>query len=309
MYQKNESSSKAEEKVTNKSAEGNSLHSLQKMLRINVQQKDFYESRFEASQVKNQASERAANIPTNLWTWMRRRILEMRRTSGVDEQLYRLHREWMGNLNGSYVLDLGCFTGNYLSLWIAENCTDYTGIDLSEQAIAVLNTKLHVHGLTHAHVYAQDFLANSYPDDYFDLVYAYSVLHHFKDLNVMLKELHRVLKPGGIVISVDPLMTEPLNRVARMLYRPMQTDREWEFPFTYSTFRLLQHYFEIANIQGFMGMSKLGFPFQLIPGLDRLGQVIGHRGLELDNQYASHIGLPLFLCWMVTLQLQKLDRK
>ena len=79
----------------------------------------------------------------------------------------------------------------------------------------------------------------------------------------MLKELYRALKSGGIVVSFDPLMTEPLNRLARMLYRPLQTDHEWEWPFTFSSFRYLQRYFEIANIQGFMGMSKLGLLFQI----------------------------------------------
>jgi ubiquinone/menaquinone biosynthesis C-methylase UbiE len=282
------------------------LDTHQEMLQINVKQKDFYEARFEASQVGSLATERAASAPTNMWTWMRNNVKDMRKSMWVDEQIYAMHRRWLCNLKGARVLDLGCFAGNHLSLWIAENCADYTAIDLSEQAIAVLDTKLHAHELTHARAYTQDFLANSYPDNYFDLVYAYSVLHHFKDMNVILKELHRVLKPGGIVISFDPLMTEPLNRLARMLYRPLQTDREWEWPFTYSTFRYLQRYFEIANIQGFMGISKLGLLFQLVPGLRKWGQVIGCWGLEIDNKYARKVGLPLFLCWMVTLQLRKL---
>jgi len=84
----------------------------------------------------------------------------------------------MCSLKDAYVLDLGCFAGNDLSLWIAENCADYTGIDLSEQAIKVLNAKLRERGLIHARGCAQNFLANSYPDNHFDLVYAYSVLHN-----------------------------------------------------------------------------------------------------------------------------------
>jgi ubiquinone/menaquinone biosynthesis C-methylase UbiE len=229
----------------------------------------------------------------------------MRKLLGVDEQLYALHRKWMQNLKGSHVLDLGCFAGNHLSLWIAENCAEYTGIDLSEQAIAALNAKLRERQLTHAHAYMQDFLANSYPDDHFDLVYAFSVLHHFKDMDTMLAELHRVLKPGGIIISFDPLMTEPLNRLARLLYRPLQADRDWEWPFTFKMFHLIQKYFEILDMQGLMGMVKLGFPFQLIPGLERLGQAISHWGVEFDNKYACRSGLAFSLCWLATLQLRK----
>jgi len=281
--------------------------SYQKMLQINIRQKDFYESRFEANQVAGPVTERAASISTNMWTRMRRRMMKLRKTTGVDEQIYELHRTWLGDLQDSRILDLGCFTGNHLSLWIAESCAEYIGIDLSEQAIATLNEKLRAHQLTHACAYAQDFLANSYPDNYFDKIYAYSVLHHFKDMSVILQELHRVLKPGGVIISFDPLMTEPFNRFMRMLYRPLQTDRDWEWPFTYVTIRLLQKYFEIADMRGYLGMVKCSFPLQMVPGLSNLGQMVGRWGSKFDDKYTRQPGLPFFLCWLATLCLRKLD--
>jgi 2-polyprenyl-3-methyl-5-hydroxy-6-metoxy-1,4-benzoquinol methylase len=278
------------------------------MLQTNIRQRDFYESRFEATETRTSTAERAANTLTNIWTWMRRRVQSMRKASGVDDELYALHRAWMSNMKDGRVLDLGCFAGNTLSLWIAEKSAEYIGIDLSEQAIQSLNTKLAERKLTHAHAYAQDFLANAYPDNHFDLVYAFSVLHHFKDMSVMLAELHRVLKPGGIIISVDPLMTEPLNYFSRMLYRPLQTDRDWEWPFHRGTFQLIQNYFEIADMQGFLGMSKLGFPFQMLPGLEELGRSVGYWGLKFDKRHARQFGLPFFLCWLVTMKLCKPDK-
>jgi len=240
---------------------------------------------------------------------MRNKVKNMRMSVGVDEYLDKLHREWMCDLKGARVLDLGCFAGNPLSLWIAEKCADYTGIDLSEQATALLNAKLYERQLTHARAYALDFLANSYPDNFFDLVYAYSVLHHFKDISVVLEELHRVLKPGGVIISVDPLMTEPANWFARMLYRPMQSDRDWEWPFSRRTFCLLQKYFELVDVQGLIGMVKLGFLLQIVPGLNALGRTIGRWGLKFDNKYACQLTLPFFLCWQATLRLRKPDRR
>jgi len=277
----------------------------QKMLQINVRQKDFYESWFEAMEANRTGAVRGVHSSTNVWSLIRQKITAMRISLGVDECLYGLHRTWMGDLEEARVLDLGCFTGNMLSLWIAEQCADYIAIDLSEQAIAVLNAKLRERQLTHAHAYAQDFLANSYPDNHFDLVYAFSVLHHFKDIRVMLDELHRVLKPGGIVIATDPLTTEPFNRLARILYRPLQADRDWEWPFTHATFLLLQKIFEVVDMQGFLGMTKLGFPFQLVPGLGSLGQAIGRWGLQFDKKYARQSGLPFSLCWLATLRLRK----
>ena len=277
------------------------------MLSVNVRQKDFYESRFEATKESRKSSERAANMVTNFWTWLRYKLMDMGRSVNVYDQIYSLHREWMSDLKHTNVLDLGCFAGNSLSVWIAENCANYIGIDLSEQATQFLDGKLRERGLPHARAYKEDFLANSFPDNYFDVVYAHAVLHHFKDMSVLLQELYRVLKPGGVIISFDPMMTEPLNRFARLLYRPLQTDRDWEWPFTRATFRLISQYFEIPAMQGFMGMVKLSFPFQFIPGLGDVSRAIGRWGLAFDKKYARRFGLPFYLCWTVTLQLRKSD--
>jgi ubiquinone/menaquinone biosynthesis C-methylase UbiE len=279
--------------------------SQQEMLQINVRQKDFYESHFDATQSDIHHRERAANLLTNIWARIRDSLIEMRSVLGISEQICDLHRLWLRDVSSQRVLDLGCFSGNPLSLWIAEHSAEYIGIDLSEQAIALLNEQLQALQLHHAHAYAEDFLANSYPDNYFDVVYAQAVLHHFKDMTVILDELYRVLKPGGIIISFDPLMTEPLNRCLRLLYRPFQSDRDWEWPFTRKTIRQLQNYFQIQAMQGFMGMAKLGFPFQLIPGLFALGVTLGKWGNKYDTVHTQKMGLSFFLCWQMTLCLRK----
>jgi len=112
------------------------------MLELNVRQKDFYESRFDAQQVARVAPERAANAVTNGWSALRAKLVDLRRATGVEDELYTLHQEWMSDIKDARVLDLGCFVGNHLSLWIAEHCADYTGIDLSEQATAILEAQL-----------------------------------------------------------------------------------------------------------------------------------------------------------------------
>lgn len=275
------------------------------MLGYNARQKEFYESRFDASASSAHAPERAANLATNTWTRLRRRIMRLRAGIGLEERNLSLHREWLGDLTNARVLDLGCFDGNALSLYMARSCREYVGVDLSEKAIARLNEKLAREGLASARGYAADFLKNDFPDGRFDVVYAYSVLHHFSDLEVLLKELRRVLAPGGIIISTDPMRTEPLNRLARVLYRPFQSDRDWEWPFSYGTFRMIRRHFEIADLQGLQGMSKWGYPLQLVPGLGGVGRAISQAGLRFDERHARKIGVPLYLCWHVSMCLRR----
>lgn len=45
-----------------------------------------------------------------------------------------------------------------------------------------------------------------FPDSYFDKVYTTMALHHFSDLDTALREVARVLKPGGsfVILEVEP---------------------------------------------------------------------------------------------------------
>lgn len=275
------------------------------MLAKNIRQKEFYESRSRAYQGGQWVHEQAANLPTNLWTRLRNLTIALRKEAGAQDLVHALHREWLGDIRGSRILDLGCAEGNPFTLWMAENCAEYIGTDLSERWTASLNAKLRERGLSRARAYAGDFLKNSFPDDYFDVVYAHAVLHHFEHLDVLLEELRRVLKPGGSVIAFDPLQTEPLNRLARCLYRPLQSDRDWEYPFSRDTFGLLGRYFDIAAVQGVQGMIKLGYPLLLIPPLRCLGRALCRWGQEFDRRHATQPGPWLFFCWNVTLRLVK----
>jgi ubiquinone/menaquinone biosynthesis C-methylase UbiE len=269
---------------------------------INKQQKAYYESRFVAAG----GNERAANVLTNLWTRLRRRIQHNDERVGVRRAILADHQRWLGDLSEKRVLDLGCFAGNALTIWIAERCREYVGLDLSEHAIAQLQTKLNATKPGGgARAYAGDFLQNQFPDEHFDVIYAHSVLHHFQDIRLVLDEMNRILKPGGVVVSVDPLATEPLNQLARAAYRPFQSDRAWEWPFTRRTFQQLHGYFVLDRVQGYRGLSMLSFPLALLPFMGSAAQRLGRLGARLERRWATAPGPGLWVCWLVAMRLVK----
>jgi SAM-dependent methyltransferase len=273
------------------------------MLVANGPQRTFCESVVRCDR-RGQA-EPPGSAVTNAWGRLRQDVLAVaRRSAGVDELLFDHHRSWLGDLSRARVLDLGCFKGNALTLWIAERAGEYVGLDLSEHAIEHLNTQLRERGLVHARAEAGDFLNNGFPDGHFDIVYAYAVLHHFEHRDVVLQELLRVLKPGGLLIATDPLATDPLNRLARRLYRPFQSDRAWEWPFDRAALASVRRYFEVEATVGLQGLVKLSYPFLLVPRLGALGQVIATWGRRCDERRANRPGVPLYLCWYVSLKLR-----
>lgn len=96
---------------------------------------------------------------------------------------------------GMAVLELGCGTG---SMWrgaaLPEGCR-LTLTDFSEGMIeAARENTAHLSGVTFRQVDAQDI---PFPDGSFDAVIANMMLYHVPDIPRALREIRRVLKPGG----------------------------------------------------------------------------------------------------------------
>jgi ubiquinone/menaquinone biosynthesis C-methylase UbiE len=91
------------------------------------------------------------------------------------------------------ILDIGCGTGDFLKT-METNGWDITGFEPNSKAAQIAKSK----GLN---------LMNdlSYvPDNYFDVITMWHVLEHVADLENQIKELHRLIKPNGLIIIAVP---------------------------------------------------------------------------------------------------------
>ncbi|TML02351.1 MAG: class I SAM-dependent methyltransferase [Actinobacteria bacterium] len=91
------------------------------------------------------------------------------------------------------LLDVGCGTG-----WLAEHFGDYTGIDGSPDAVAAAQAK----GRTIVQGDVDEPLP--FEDATFDGVVLKDLLEHVADPVAVVREAHRVLKPGGRVFASSP---------------------------------------------------------------------------------------------------------
>lgn len=209
---------------------------------VNKRQKEFYNT-------KNK------NLPTRVWSFFRNGVLNrIKKEIGIEKEIYELHKRWFGDLSDKKVLDLGCYEGNSLSIYLAQNAEEYLGIDLSEKGIANLERRLK--DIPGAKAKAIDFLSYEFNDKDFDLIYAYGVLHHFKDVEELILKLNQKLKPEGVIISHDPLQTSIPLKIIRTIYRPFQSDRDWEWPFSKRTYYKFEQTFEIRERRGVLGKTK-----------------------------------------------------
>jgi SAM-dependent methyltransferase len=64
--------------------------------------------------------------------------------------------------------------------------------------------------------YKMDAHALEFDDGSFDIVFGVAILHHLEFARAM-REIHRVLRPGGRIVFVEPLRHNPVARLVRWL--------------------------------------------------------------------------------------------
>ena len=272
---------------------------LQEMLNVNVKQKEFYESMEEYMNVENTEGDSLVN---RIWSRIRGRFHGSMAEFGIYEAFGDMHKVWLGDLSNKDLLDLGCYDGNPLTIDIARQTKSYFGIDLSEPAINTLNQKLQKAGVKNAKAAAVDFLTPEFQNKYknkFDIIYAHSVAHHFEHFDVFLEAVKNVLKPGGQVITYDPLQTYFPLRFLRNLYRPFQSDADWEWPFTKNNFELIEKKFKITDVRGSMGKAKYAIPVYVLN--KGMGKSLGQKWTKQDFEKSNKLGSGLWSCLHVSM--------
>ena len=101
--------------------------------------------------------------------------------------------EWLDPRPGEYVLDLGCGDGN-LTRRIAESGAHVLGVDASAEMVAAARER----GIEAEHAKAEEL---PFRDATFDAVFSNAVLHWVRDQDAMMRQVHRVLKPGGRFVA------------------------------------------------------------------------------------------------------------
>lgn len=140
-------------------------------------------------------------------------------TLGIDKIWRKKAVKMVARTVPKKILDVATGTGD-LALTLARAIPDclITGVDLSEGMIAVGREKILKAGLTdRITLEAADCLALPFQDDEFDaLTVAYGV-RNFADIPAGLKEMNRVIRPGGTVCIIE--LSTPVNPVIKPFYR------------------------------------------------------------------------------------------
>jgi len=165
----------------------------------------------------------------------------------------------LGDVQDKLVVDLGCGSGEEV-VPLRQRGARVIGIDISPHLIAVAHERLQKYGVD-----AELLVGSAYETDLAnesaDVVFCMSLLHHL-ELDLVKKEILRILKPQGLLILKEPIRFSRAMTELRRLFPPAEDVSESEYPLNSKQLN--------AFADGFQVLSSRSFRTPLIPLLTRI---------------------------------------
>ena len=100
------------------------------------------------------------------------------------------------DFKGKRVLEIGLGQGAD-SMQIIKRGAVYYGIDLTDESIKRLKERFKLFDQPYKEVVKANAQHIPYEDSFFDIVYSHGVIHHSPEIEKIVSEIHRVLRPRG----------------------------------------------------------------------------------------------------------------
>lgn len=141
------------------------------------------------------------------------------------------------------ILEIGCGRGEFLNEFYISGLDSY-GVDISDFSkkyfpnLKFIKTDLENEKLP-------------FNDNFFDVIYSKSLIEHFYYPEKVFKEAYRVLKPGGIIITLTPEW--------KYIYKTFYEDYTHRVPFTKESLRDIHkiHNFKQVEVESFKQLPIL----------------------------------------------------
>ncbi len=124
------------------------------------------------------------------------------RLAYYDERVIEKMAEVAGLAEGSEIADVGTGTG-FVAAGLAPRVKRVIGIDNASAMLRVAHENLDYLGVSNAELLVGDLAVLPLADNSVDAAFANMVLHHAVDPDAMLKEMARIVRPGGMIVLTD----------------------------------------------------------------------------------------------------------
>jgi len=118
------------------------------------------------------------------------------------------------------LLDVGCGIGS-TSIYLARKYpgSHFSGITISPVEVKLANEIINKQNLSNAKFILGNFLGTEFPEGSFDSVFALESINHSTNKKYLIREMSRILKPGGKLVVVDWFRTDvPAHSFMQEIY-------------------------------------------------------------------------------------------
>ena len=198
---------------------------------------------------------------------------------------YRYALFLLQDLTGKMILDHCCGSGETSVIIAKKGPAVVQAFDISPISVSIAKRRMRVNGVDRiVKVERMSAYSMTYPDNFFDIAYGNAVLHHL-DLEIALKEIWRVLKPGGKAIFCEPFAGSKTLQSIRNL-TPIKGDL--------SPHERQLNFDDIKMISQYFSSSKTRYKFiGLLSRLNRMIQNEFFRDILHDFDYAILNSFPI----------------
>ena len=140
--------------------------------------------------------------------------VDLGQTSWITAQECDRFMEWAGLRAGEAVLEVACGSGGLAVRLARERDVTVVGVDLNPAGIQAATAAAERAGVADRATFRTADADRPLPfdDGSFDLVFCNDAVNHFRDRAAVLRDWHRVLRPGGRCLYTDPIVvTGPLT--------------------------------------------------------------------------------------------------
>ena len=131
--------------------------------------------------------------------------------------------KYQKKLKTGKMLDYGCGTGSR-SEFLADTNWKVYGIDISENSIEMGSCNFG--SRPNLELSVMDCENTSFQDNTFDIIFDYGTFSSI-DINIGIKEIARILKRGGVIVSIETLGHNPISNIKRKINMLLGKRTKW----------------------------------------------------------------------------------
>jgi SAM-dependent methyltransferase len=210
--------------------------------------------------------------------------------------------QWLAkHVPGKIVLDYACGDGGETHRAARMGASLAIGIDVSDVSIQNAARTAARECISERCFFIEGDCENTgLPENSVDVILCCGMLHHL-DLAKAYPEMHRILKPGGLVFAQEALNYNPIIKLYRRLTPELRTEWEKQHILSLRDVRAARKYFKVGEIRYWHLTCMLAAVARRVPSLFQpLSRVLN----DVDRGLLAIPGLQM-LAWQFTFELIK----